>query len=106
MFNRRWKKLAWAATAMLIVAALALPSARGADPSGNVRDTFRSGTTVVISADQTVSHDLYLAGSTVQVDGHIEGDLFVAGGTINVTGPAARDLYATRIWLRISAAVS
>ncbi len=83
---------------------LVLPQAWAA-PSGSPRDKFRSGQTVTIPADETVPHDLYVAGSSVRIDGRIEGDLFVAGGTVDVAGPVTGDLFAAGGTVTISSTV-
>jgi len=94
MFSNRWKTLAWTAAAVLVLGTLiVIPSAWAAAPPGDVHDKFRNGNTVVIGANETVPHDLYVTANTVRVDGRIDGDLFVAAGTIDINGPVSGDLY-------------
>jgi len=76
-----------------IVLCLVVPGAVAAGPEGSVLDKFLSGSTVIVPAGETVPHDLYVAGSTVHIDGRIDGDLFVAGGTVDISGPVAGDLF-------------
>lgn len=79
--------------AVMVLSSIVLTTAHAQVQATSVRDKFRSGNTVVIAADETVRHDLYIAASTIRVDGRVEGDLFVAGGTVDVTGPVTGDLF-------------
>lgn len=47
----------------------------------------RSGGTVTVSPGELVDGDLYLAGSTMIVDGTVNGDIFAAGQTLTINGP-------------------
>jgi hypothetical protein len=46
----------------------------------------RSGESIVISADEVVDEDLYLAGKRISVEGTVKGNLYAAGQTVNVSG--------------------
>ena len=83
-----------AACLAVLLAVLLLPSLPlfGAAQQGAAEGKVRSGDEVVIAADETVSHDLYVTGGTVRIDGRIEGDLIVAGGDVEVNGPVIGDL--------------
>lgn len=56
------------------------------------RGEIRTGQNVVIAANETVTEDLYAAGSVVRVDGTVEGDLIVAAGTVEVNGVVQGDV--------------
>ncbi len=94
-----------AAVAVLVVSGLALTEVAAQGPPSSARAKFRGGNEVVITAAETVPHDLYIAASTVRVDGRIEGDLFIAGGTIDVTGPVTGDLFVAGGTINISGEV-
>ncbi|HEY8200308.1 MAG TPA: hypothetical protein VII47_03045 [Actinomycetota bacterium] len=79
--------------AVVLALAIALPAALAAQPQ-EPESKFRSGSEIVIEAGETVPHDLYLAGSTIRVEGKIDGDLLVAGGQIVIDGPVTGDLWA------------
>jgi cytoskeletal protein CcmA (bactofilin family) len=66
---------------------------------------FRTGNDVTIPAGETVTHDLYVFGGNVNVDGRIEGDLIVAGGQVNITGAVTGDVAAAGGNVRISGPV-
>ena len=77
----------------LMVLGLVVPAAGAAGPSGDVHAKFRAGGIVIIPAAETVSHDLYVAGSEVHVDGPLHGDLFVLRGTVEISDPVTGDLF-------------
>ena len=52
----------------------------------------RAGGIVTISADETVTGDLYVSGGQITVDGTVEGDLAAAGGQVTVSGSVGGDL--------------
>lgn len=93
MRTRYWRTPGLGVALAILTLVLFLPQARAAGPEGNPRDKFLGGSTITIPADETVSHDLYVAGSNIRIDGRIDGDLFVAGGTIDITGPVSGDLF-------------
>lgn len=105
MRTKHWRRIGQSAALVVLLVALVLPQAWAQGAAGSPRDKFRSGQTVTIPADETVPHDLYVAGSSVRVAGRIEGDLFVAGGTIDVSGPVTGDLFAAGGTVTISAPV-
>ncbi len=49
---------------------------------------------VVISKNEVVSDDLYVAGKTVRVEGKVEGDLYIAAESVFVTGEITGDMTA------------
>lgn len=49
---------------------------------------------VVVSKNEVISDDLYIAGKTVRIEGKVEGDLYVAGENIFVTGDVVGDTTA------------
>ncbi len=61
--------------------------------------TARTGDDLVISSDEVVLEDLFIAGDTVIIDGSIEGDLYAAARTVVIRG-SVRDsatIFATTI---------
>ncbi|MDO8579111.1 MAG: hypothetical protein Q7R50_08055, partial [Dehalococcoidales bacterium] len=46
----------------------------------------RTGGTVTVPAGEVVNGDLYLAGSTLIVDGTVNGDIFGAGQSLTING--------------------
>ncbi len=105
MRNRHWRPLGWALALAVLMLGLVLPQAWAAGPAGPLRDKFRSGNSITIPANETVPHDLYVAGNTVRIDGPIDGDLFVAGSTVDVTGPVTGDLFVAGGTVTISSSV-
>jgi hypothetical protein len=85
----------------LTLVAPAWAQSSGGDP----RDKFMSGNTVTIPRDMTVSHDLYVTGGTIRIDGGVDGDLFVLGGTVDVSGPVSGDLFAAGGTVTLSGSV-
>jgi hypothetical protein len=47
---------------------------------------LRSGDTITVAAGEVVDDDLYIAGSTIIIDGTVNGDLWAFGSTITVNG--------------------
>jgi hypothetical protein len=82
--------VSWAGLLASAIVLLVAGAAQAQDPESK----FRSGSDIVIEAGETVPHDLYLAGSTIRVEGKIDGDLLVAGDQIVVDGPVTGDLWA------------
>jgi len=93
MQSTQWRRLGWGLALALLMLGLALPLAGAAGPPSALRDRFRGGDTVLVPANETVPHDLYVAGGTVRIEGRIEGDLFVGGGTVDVSGPVTGDVF-------------
>jgi cytoskeletal protein CcmA (bactofilin family) len=54
----------------------------------------RSGSTVVIAADERIDGNLYVSAGNVTVRGDIDGDLIAAGGTVLVDGHVSGDVLA------------
>jgi cytoskeletal protein CcmA (bactofilin family) len=46
----------------------------------------RTGQTVTVPAGETVEGDLYVAGSSIVIDGTVNGDVFAAGQTLTING--------------------
>ncbi len=93
MRNTRWWRLAGGLVLALVLLVLALPQPSAAQSTRSIRDKFRTGDTIVVRADETVAHDLYVAGGTVRIEGRIDGDLFVGGGTVDISGPVSGDVF-------------
>lgn len=49
---------------------------------------------VVVSKNEVISDDLYIAGKTVRIEGRVEGDLYAAGENIFITGDVMGDTTA------------
>ena len=49
---------------------------------------------VTLPQDQTVNHDYFAAGSSVEIDGTVNGDVYVAGGQIIINGIVNGDVLA------------
>ncbi len=77
MAKRIFKGLAAIIAVMLLMVMAAIPVS-AAD--------MRSGGTINISSGQVIDDDLYLAGTTVNIDGTINGDVVVVANTINING--------------------
>ncbi|HUH08579.1 MAG TPA: hypothetical protein VML96_12345 [Egibacteraceae bacterium] len=78
----------------LIVAGSVLAAASAAfaqAQESRLEGKVRAGDEVVIPADETVEHNLYVSGGRVRVEGRIEGDLVAAGGQVDVLGEVAGD---------------
>jgi hypothetical protein len=89
--SSRWHRVglgAGGADLLVVLLLLVLPAAVAATP----QEKFRSGNEVVIPADETVPHDLYVSGGTLRVDGRIDGDLIMAGGQVDLTGTVTGDV--------------
>jgi cytoskeletal protein CcmA (bactofilin family) len=54
----------------------------------------RTGDTVVIGSGEVIDDDLYVAGSTVSIDGTVNGDVLAVGNKIIVNGRINGDLIA------------
>jgi len=66
-----------------------LLSASLLSPVTSYAATFRSGDTVNIDQNLT---DLYVVGSTININAPVQNDLTVAGGTVNVSAPVSNSL--------------
>lgn len=49
---------------------------------------------VTLTKDQTINHDYFAAGSTVEVDGTVNGDVYAAGGQVTINGTVNGDVLA------------
>lgn len=65
---------------------LALLAAAVFAPGQAAAADFRSGTTVIIGPSESIDSDLYIAGTTVQIEGTVRGDVFAAGQTVIIAG--------------------
>lgn len=63
--------------------------------AGCSTEKFRSGNEVTIGRTETVAHDLYLAGGSIEVLGTVGGDLVAAGGIVDLTGDVEGDVLAS-----------
>jgi cytoskeletal protein CcmA (bactofilin family) len=48
--------------------------------------TTRTGDDLVVSRDEVILEDLFIAGDTVVIDGDIQGDLYAAARTVHIRG--------------------
>jgi hypothetical protein len=80
--------------AALGVLALILLGVGVAVAGGDIEDKLRTGDAVNVEAGEVVSHDLYVFGGNVVVDGTVEGDLVAASGSVTVNGSVQGDLVA------------
>jgi hypothetical protein len=55
---------------------------------------FRMGDQASVRADERVSNDVYLAGSTVTSAGSVAGDVVAGGGTVVISGAVGADVLA------------
>lgn len=55
-------------------------------PSNADAAIFRQGNRVVVERGEIINDDLYIAGSTIRIDGTVNGDLIAAGNSITVNG--------------------
>ena len=55
---------------------------------------LRSGDAVAIASGEVVDDDLYVAGSTITIDGTVNGDLWAFGSTITVNGEVKGSIVA------------
>jgi cytoskeletal protein CcmA (bactofilin family) len=63
-------------------------------PSAALAADVRSGTTTAVEPTETVNDDLFAAGQTVTVAGHVVGDVYAGAQTVVVTGTVDGDLIA------------
>ena len=93
----RWKFLAGvAALAVMLVTPFAAAQAFG----------LRHGSNVIVEKTETVSGNLYAAGSQIVVDGTVNGDLFCAGATVTVNGTVSGDVICAGSSVTINGVVS
>jgi cytoskeletal protein CcmA (bactofilin family) len=57
-------------------------------------EMFRGGNDVRIGAGETIPHDLYLAGSSVTIDGTVQGDVAAGAQRVVINGTIEGDLWA------------
>jgi hypothetical protein len=69
----------------LVVALVAMLLAFGTSAPVLAAD-LRSGDTITVASGEVVDDDLYIAGSTITIDGTVNGDLWAFGNTITVNG--------------------
>jgi len=55
---------------------------------------LRSGDTMTVASGEVVNEDLYVAGSTITIDGTVNGDLWAIGNTITVNGEVTGSIVA------------
>ena len=90
---------------VLLVGLVAGASVALAQEQSSLEGKFRAGDTVLVPANETVPHDLYVTGGTVRVDGRVEGDLVASGGDIQVAGTVTGDAMLAAGSSRISGSV-
>lgn len=67
--------------------------------------SFRSGDTTTVGANEVVDSSLYAAGNTVDIAGEVRGDVFCAGQNITVSGKVAGDVICAGQTVRVSGTV-
>ena len=94
----RWLVAALFVTLAAGVFATAVAAAQQEGP----RRKFRDGDDITVAANETVSHDFYVAADTLVVDGRIEGDLTVLAREVEINGAVAGDVLgaASRVTIR------
>jgi hypothetical protein len=95
----RMSRNAWCALGLL---ALALGGASPRDASAAV---FRHSKNFVLPGAETIHDDLYVAGTSVDIQGTVDGDLIVGGQTITIGGTVTGDVIAAGRDLTISGSV-
>jgi cytoskeletal protein CcmA (bactofilin family) len=60
---------------------------------------------VTIESGEVIDDDLYVAGSTITINGTVNGDLWAAGGTLNINGTVSGDVVAAISTLNIDGEV-
>jgi cytoskeletal protein CcmA (bactofilin family) len=68
--------------------------------------SFTTGDTVTIGADQTVDSTLFAAGRTLDIAGTVNGDVFCGGQTVTITGVVNGDVICGAQALTLSGQVS
>lgn len=66
---------------------------------------IRSGESISLKEDQSVSGDLYAFGATVASSANVAGDVYVGGGTVTINGDVAQDLVAAAGTVQVHAPV-
>jgi len=84
---RRQFKLGLAAITGVVLMLLLLPATAYAADN-------RSGQTVTVGPNEVVNDDLYVAASTVDIQGTVNGNLIAIGTTITVSGTVTQDVMA------------
>lgn len=69
----------------LVVALVAVLLAFGTSAPALAAD-LRSGDNITVASGEVINDDLYVAGSTVTIDGTVNGDLWAFGNTVTVNG--------------------
>jgi cytoskeletal protein CcmA (bactofilin family) len=100
---RRSRRMLWLGVVSGLV--VTVPAVALAQTDTALGGKFRAGSDVVISADETVEDDVYVAGGTVNVDGTVNGDLIVSGGQVGVGGRVTGDLVVAGGTVRIGGQV-
>lgn len=66
----------------------------------------QKGNSIIITKDQTVNDNLYLAGQNITVEGRVRGDVICAGQNINIKGPVEGSVFCAGQSINIDAPVS
>ncbi len=85
--------------ALMVVLSLALPCMAAASP------VIRTGDTVSLKEDQSVSGDFYGLGGSVTNSAKVGGDAFVAAGTLTQNGDVGADMTAVAGQIEIHAPI-
>ena len=84
---------------VLIIALFIFPAVASAQKNG-------FNTNQVLPKNETIDHDYFSRGNTVDVEGTINGDAYVAGGNVTIDGTINGDLIAVGGNITISGKVS
>jgi len=67
--------------------------------------SFRSGNSTVVGANEVVDSSLWAAGHTIDIGGQVNGDVFCAGQTVTVSGTVHGDVICAAQTITISGTV-
>jgi cytoskeletal protein CcmA (bactofilin family) len=79
---------------VVLVAIVGVLFVAGFAPVNALAADTRQGNSITIGPNEVINDDLYVAASTIDVQGTINGNLFAAGSTIMVSGTVTRDVNA------------
>ena len=88
MLSRPLRRAALGALALVVVGVGA------AVAGGDIEDKLRTGDAVNVAEGEVVTHDLYVFGGNVIVDGTVNGDLVAASGSVTINGSVDGDVVA------------
>lgn len=68
--------------------------------------SFRTGSTTTVAADETVNSSLWVSGRTIDIAGQVNGDVFCAGQNVTVSGTVRGDLLCASQTIVVSGTVT